>query len=257
MTVQLRLPPSALFAFPPDPRPAVLPPAAESRSWHRPFNVPPRLYAALLHPLVPLAVASAYAVSVSCINRLNRRRGYRPWVVSTTRPFKLFVVLHNVLLALYSLWTFLGMIRAFRLSWPDAPGPATIVDCLCKINGPRGLGNAAVYDSDSHRWAFASPSSPYRLAPGGLPDSADLGRLWNSGLAYFGFLFYLSKFYEVLDTAIILAKGKPSSTLQTYHHAGAMMCMWAGIRYMASPIWIFALFNSLIHAMMVPPPFYF
>ncbi len=53
----------------------------------------------------------------------------------------------------------------------------------------------------------------------------DTGRIWNEGLAFYGWIFYLSKFYEVLDTFIILAKGKLSSTLQTYHHAGAMMCM--------------------------------
>lgn len=74
--------------------------------------------------------------------------------------------------------------------------------------------------------------------------------MWNEGLAYYGWIFYLSKFYEVLDTFIILAKGKFSSTLQTYHHAGAMMSMWAGMRYMSAPIWIFCLFNSFIHALM-------
>ncbi|OAL68939.1 hypothetical protein A7D00_7195 [Trichophyton violaceum] len=254
MTVDFRPPPSALFAFPPDSRPAVLPPAQQSSlSWHHPFNIPPAVYSALLHPAVPIAIAATYALTVSYINRLNRRRDYRPWAVSKTRPFRLFVVLHNVFLAVYSLWTFLGMIRAFRLSWPDPSmrsSPAAVVDCLCKINGPRGLGNAAVYDTAANRWTMTNPDSGYHLTPDGLPDATDVGRLWNSGLAYFGFLFYLSKFYEVLDTAIILAKGKRSSTLQTYHHAGAMMCMWAGIRYMASPIWIFALFNSLIHAMM-------
>ena len=91
----------------------------------------------------------------------------------------------------------------------------------------------------------------FQLAEGGVPDPADMGRLWNRGLAFFGWIFYLSKFYEVVDTAIILAKGKKSSTLQTYHHAGAMLCMWAGIRYMASPVWVFALVNSGIHALMV------
>lgn len=55
--------------------------------------------------------------------------------------------------------------------------------------------------------------------------------MWEEGLAFYGWLFYLSKFYEVIDTAIIIAKGKKSSLLQTYHHAGAMICMWAGIRY--------------------------
>ena len=78
-----------------------------------------------------------------------------------------------------------------------------------------------------------------------------LCRIWNEGLAFYGWLFYLSKFYEVVDTLIILAKGRKSSLLQTYHHAGAMLCMWAGIRYMSPPIWMFVLVNSGIHAIMV------
>jgi hypothetical protein len=69
-------------------------------------------------------------------------------------------------------------------------------------------------------------------------------------LTYLGWLFYLSKFYEIIDTLIILIKGRPSSLLQSYHHAGAMMCMWSGIRYQAPPIWIFVLFNSFIHSLM-------
>ncbi|EEQ28548.1 conserved hypothetical protein [Microsporum canis CBS 113480] len=177
MALHLGLPPSALFSFPPDPRPAVLPPAAEPLSWHRPFNVPPALYSRLLDARVPLAIAGSYALVVCLLNRLNRNSGYRPWSISKTRPFKAFVVLHNVFLALYSLWTFLGMVRAFRLSWPDP--------------------------------SVASASASAAGSVGGSQLAA-----------------------------------------VTYHHAGAMMCMWAGIRYMASPIWIFALFNSLIHAMM-------
>ena len=104
-----------------------------------------------------------------------------------------------------------------------------MLDSLCKINGPRGYGNAAIYDSVTDQWKLPNPE--FQLAAGGVPDPTDVGRMWNQGLAYLGWIFYLSKFYEVLDTAIILAKGKKSSTLQTYHHAGAMMCMWAGIRY--------------------------
>ncbi|CAO3635641.1 unnamed protein product [Mucor hiemalis] len=74
--------------------------------------------------------------------------------------------------------------------------------------------------------------------------------LWNEGLGYWGYIFYLSKFYEVIDTAIIVLKGRRSSLLQTYHHSGAMITMWSGIRYKAQPIWIFVVFNSLIHSIM-------
>ncbi|KAG1142921.1 hypothetical protein G6F37_006019 [Rhizopus arrhizus] len=76
------------------------------------------------------------------------------------------------------------------------------------------------------------------------------GSFWDEALGYWGYLFYLSKFYEVVDTAIILIKGRRSSLLQTYHHSGAMITMWSGIRYKAQPIWIFVVFNSLIHSIM-------
>ncbi|KAF8977924.1 hypothetical protein BGZ46_007000 [Entomortierella lignicola] len=73
---------------------------------------------------------------------------------------------------------------------------------------------------------------------------------WNNALGYWGYIFYLSKFYEVIDTIIILLKGRRSSILQTYHHAGAMITMWSGIRYQANPIWLFVVLNSFIHTIM-------
>ncbi|CAB4404932.1 unnamed protein product [Rhizophagus irregularis] len=74
--------------------------------------------------------------------------------------------------------------------------------------------------------------------------------LWNSALGYWGYFFYLSKFYEIIDTIIILLKGRRSSFLQTYHHAGAIITMWSGMNSKAPPIWIFVVFNSFIHSVM-------
>jgi hypothetical protein len=93
---------------------------------------------------------------------------------------------------------------------------------------------------------------PYDSANGGFWRAlCDLNDgVWERGLSYYGYFFYLSKFYEVFDTVIILAKGRQSSLLQTYHHAGAMLSMWAGIRFASPPIWIFVVFNSLIHTIM-------
>lgn len=251
--IRVGLPPSSLLKFPPSELPATVPaPVISEPTWNQPFNIPPKLYNQLLDVRVPITIASVYAVTVVLVNRLNKSRGYKPYGFSQTRLFKLFVILHNVFLAIYSAWTFAGMIRAFRSSWPSRDDPnyvAAVADTLCKINGPRGYGNAATYDTTVDQWTFRNPE--FSLAAGGVPDPSDLGRLWNEGLAFLGWIFYLSKFYEVLDTVIILAKGKKSSTLQTYHHAGAMMCMWAGIRYVAAPIWIFTLVNSGIHALMV------
>ena len=126
-----------------------------------------------------------------------------------------------------------------------------VADGLCKLHGPRGLGDAATFNTTINIWEVKNTA--IKLTGRGIPDPTDVGRLWNEGLAFWGWMFYVSKFYEVIDTFIILAKGKRSATLQTYHHAGAMLCMWAGIRYMSPPIWMFVFVNSGIHALMVSP----
>ncbi|EON62199.1 hypothetical protein W97_01419 [Coniosporium apollinis CBS 100218] len=241
----------SLFKFPPASYPPALPPPSDEATFKSPFPINEKLYNDLLSPYVPLTIATVYATTVTLLNAYNRRRGNKPWAISKTRPFYAFVILHNVFLALYSAVTFIAMIRAMKHTLPgrhDAHSIVDVVDSLCKMHGPRGLGDAADYDPRSNSWGIKNKL--IHLGQLGTPDPTDVGRLWNEGLAFWGWFFYLSKFYEVLDTAIIIAKGKRSSTLQTYHHAGAMLCMWAGIRYMSPPIWMFVCINSGIHALM-------
>ncbi|KAI8330702.1 GNS1/SUR4 family-domain-containing protein [Chlamydoabsidia padenii] len=57
-------------------------------------------------------------------------------------------------------------------------------------------------------------------------------------------------YYEVVDTIIILLKGRRSSLLQTYHHAGGMIAMWAGIRFRSQAVWIFVVLNSVVHSIL-------
>ncbi|KAK7205112.1 ELO family [Myxozyma melibiosi] len=163
---------------------------------------------------VPVTIATVYATCVHIANK-SRGPGTPPARFARTQLFKWLVIAHNLFLCLYSAWTCLGM-------------SSSIVGTLI----------------DSFRAQQRSSSGVWR----GL-CSVNEG-IWARGLSYYGFLFYLSKFYEVLDTVIILAKGKRSSVLQTYHHAGAMLSMWAGIRFASPPIWIFVVFNSLIHTLM-------
>ncbi|MCJ1289004.1 hypothetical protein MMC34_000536 [Xylographa carneopallida] len=248
--VHITWPPSSILKFPPANLPSVLAPPVADGTFARPFNISPELYNNLLSVNYPLTIAAIYAASVYLLNRYNAQRDHKPWSFSKTSAFFAFVISHNVFLAIYSAWTFVGMINAVKNSWPswhDDHGLAGVVDALCKINGPRGLGSAATYNSTTSSWSVTNEL--IKLA-GGQPDNTDVGRIWNEGLAYYGWLFYVSKFYEVLDTMIILAKGRKSSFLQTYHHAGAMMCMWAGMRYMSPPIWMFVLVNSFIHTLM-------
>ncbi|KAG5994262.1 hypothetical protein E4U54_003150 [Claviceps lovelessii] len=247
------MPDARLFNFPPSNEPTPLSPAAQPISIMRPFNIPDSIYQAALDPRVPLTVAALYAVTAKALNKFNASRNKKPWAMSKTKPFFAFVVLHNVFLAVYSAWTFWGMLSTMRRSIASPFGPDGIVasaDSLCRMHGPPGAGRSIYFNDAAGRWDSADPASLVGGLDGTQPSNTELGRIWNEGLNYYGWIFYLSKFYEVLDTFIILAKGKFSSTLQTYHHAGAMLCMWAGMRYMSAPIWVFTLVNSFIHALM-------
>ncbi|KAF6827015.1 Elongation of fatty acids protein sre1 [Colletotrichum musicola] len=252
ITVLSELPPASLFQFPPDgAHMAIPPPLPGSIAAAPPFEIPDNIFTAVLDPKVPITIAATYAVTVKLLNKYNKSNNRKPWGISKTKPFFLFVVLHNVFLAVYSAWTFWGMLGGMRRSVVSPFGPnglAATADSFCQLNGNAGFGSATVYNETVGYWSSLTGQSA--LGFDGRPSREATGRIWNEGLAFYGWIFYLSKFYEVLDTFIILAKGKPSSTLQTYHHAGAMMCMWAGIRYMSAPIWMFVLVNSFIHAMM-------
>lgn len=243
----------SVFKFPPDSAPPpITNPYAGEPTFANPFHIPQNIYEGALAYKVPLYISSVYAVVVTYFNWYNRQHGNKPWRIAKTRIFFAFVIFHNVFLAVYSAITCVAMVRALKRSFPHYSDPNAVVgtiDALCKINGPRGLGDAVTYNSTTNTWA--SKNTNVLVDPAtGLPDSTDVGRIWNEGLAFWGWWFYLSKFYEVLDTAIILAKGKRSTTLQKYHHAGAMLSMWAGMRFMSPPIWMFVLVNSGIHAMM-------
>lgn len=227
-----------------------------------PFAIPQDLFFRSLDYKWPLLLASSYVLIVKTWNYINRQRGGKPWAISKTSGFFWFMIAHNVFLAVYSAWTFIGIVGAARRSFENpftSPnGFRGTMDSLCRMQGTSGLGNAAVYHSADGSW---SKSHPLTSATGAaqsavnayLPKPDQLGRLWNEGLAFYGWWFYISKFYEFIDTAIILLKGKQSSTLQTYHHMGACGCLFVGIKYMSPPIWIFLFFNSFIHSLMVSP----
>ncbi|KAF2216597.1 hypothetical protein CERZMDRAFT_56254 [Cercospora zeae-maydis SCOH1-5] len=249
--VSLRWPAFTLSALRPDPLPRTLLPPVRERSVRAPFGIDKDLFNFALQPQVPIVFASAYIVTVFFLNAYNRKRNHKPWAVARQWWFRYFVVLHNAILTVYSVATFLAMCRAFLHTWPgfnNKHGLAGVADALCKIHGPRGLGDATSFNTTLNIWEVKNTA--IHLGYDGNPDPTDFGRLWNEGLAFWGWFFYVSKFYEVVDTLIILAKGKRSATLQTYHHAGAMLCMWAGIRYMSPPIWMFVFVNSFIHGLM-------
>lgn len=60
----------------------------------------------------------------------------------------------------------------------------------------------------------------------------------------------MSKYYELLDTFILLLKGKSSSFLQTFHHSGSILSLWTMVVTRIPGMWIFTFLNSFIHSLM-------
>ena len=76
------------------------------------------------------------------------------------------------------------------------------------------------------------------------------GELW-AQLGWWITHFYISKYYEFIDTWIVLLKGRDPIFLQVYHHAGVVLVMWGFVvtKCVAGGAVILVL-NSFIHTIM-------
>lgn len=64
------------------------------------------------------------------------------------------------------------------------------------------------------------------------------------------FMFYLSKYYEYVDTWILYLKGRKPIFLQTFHHLGAVIVWHLCYYYESECILIATMFNSFVHTIM-------
>ena len=64
------------------------------------------------------------------------------------------------------------------------------------------------------------------------------------------FLFYLSKYYEYIDTFLIYLNKKKPIFLQTFHHIGAVVCWHLCYYYKVDGVFLPTLMNSLVHTVM-------
>ena len=74
--------------------------------------------------------------------------------------------------------------------------------------------------------------------------------LWGSFLGYWAKIFYVSKFWEFIDTWILVLKGKEPSFLQLYHHIGIAIAMYLGCVYECNWLIWPCVLNSFIHTLM-------
>ncbi|GJP40529.1 hypothetical protein CLOM_g201 [Closterium sp. NIES-68] len=139
----------------------------------------------------------------------------------------LLPAIHNLILCLWSLAMFLGIIHAMLL---DSE--------INKYN--TGMGK--------YTWLLCFPST---VKP--------VGYLW-----FWSYIYYLSKYYELLDTVILVLKNKPLSFLHVYHHATIVFLCWLWLTNCQSLQVIAITINTGIHVMMyfyyfmhsigMPPP---
>ena len=64
------------------------------------------------------------------------------------------------------------------------------------------------------------------------------------------FLFYISKYYEFIDTFILYAKKREPIYLQKFHHMGATFIWHLGYVYKLDALFFASLLNSGVHSIM-------
>lgn len=71
-------------------------------------------------------------------------------------------------------------------------------------------------------------------------------------LFFWSYLYYLSKYWEMLDTVLQLLKGRPPPhfVLHVYHHACVPLMAWAWLRYAQTLHMIGLVANTSVHVLM-------
>lgn len=61
------------------------------------------------------------------------------------------------------------------------------------------------------------------------------------------YVFYVSKYYELLDTLFLLLKGKTPRPVQTVHHTSVLLLFWAFENARMTNHWFLVFANSFVH----------
>ncbi|OJJ97480.1 hypothetical protein ASPACDRAFT_80375 [Aspergillus aculeatus ATCC 16872] len=154
---------------------------------------------------IPIMTVAIYLLAVFYMNRRNRGRSHKPWISTTGGWAGTMIVAYNSALSAFSAWIFLSSFRVLQRRWPSSNDPdyaSRAVDILCNVDG-------------GHSNGF----QPSRDHPGR-----------SNSIAYYTWLFYLSKYVELVDHVITLTKGKEVSFAHVFHHSGAILALWVAVR---------------------------
>eukprot|EP00730_Choanoeca_flexa_P014069 TRINITY_DN6015_c0_g1_i1.p1 TRINITY_DN6015_c0_g1~~TRINITY_DN6015_c0_g1_i1.p1 ORF type:complete len:327 (+),score=64.22 TRINITY_DN6015_c0_g1_i1:59-982(+) len=164
------------------------------------------------HVVVVLALLVGYVALSFTFQALMRLRGRR----FEGNTFTSLVVLHNDILSIGSLVMMLGLLRSVYLFARRYYANDTVLEAyMCDSQGHYGKNN---------------------------PESNEIN--------WWLYVFYLSKFYEMIDTYILAFKCKPLTFLQMYHHSSIVFLCWSWLEARWSLAWYGMFFNTLVHTFM-------
>ena len=69
-------------------------------------------------------------------------------------------------------------------------------------------------------------------------------------MQYCLYIFYISKFYELLDTVLMVLKKKPLGFLHVYHHTIVLAMTWSWLHYRLNFACLGMFANCLVHTFM-------
>ncbi|KAK4534368.1 hypothetical protein CDCA_CDCA01G0393 [Cyanidium caldarium] len=76
------------------------------------------------------------------------------------------------------------------------------------------------------------------------------GTVMRGRLSFWMYVFYASKYYELLDTVIMILRKRPLSFLHVYHHCVVLPLFWVYMRTSMVIHFILVIANSLVHVFM-------
>ncbi|KAF7684044.1 Elongation of fatty acids protein sre1 [Astathelohania contejeani] len=152
---------------------------------------------------VPVLVTAIYIIYVKRQNKIFE--SVPPYVRPRYSPLTFFMVIHNLILCLFSIICF---VKSFPI----------------------------VYYHYKTKTLFEF--------------MADQDHTMRTDLNHWFWIFYLSKYYEIVDTIILHLNRRKTSFLQMYHHAGAIICCWMLASCHNHLSWIFVVLNSFVHSIM-------
>ena len=83
------------------------------------------------------------------------------------------------------------------------------------------------------------------------PQHLASDQLMTGTLGFFLYIFHLSKYVELVDTFILIAKGKTILFLHCYHHCSMLFVTWSWFAFpWLEGAWWCAVVNSIIHSFM-------